>query len=168
MADGRRTTMPAKMISEMPLPMPFSEICSPSHMISAVPAVRVTMVSSRKPQPGSGEYDALTKIGRMQAESFGRFLAMLDGVVEADGKTMLDNSIVLWTSEHKAKDGGHDRRDVPFLIAGSAGGAFKTGRLLRFDGRAHNDLYVAIAQALGYTDINTFGDPEVCKGALPL
>ena len=46
--------MPAKMISEMPLPMPFSEICSPIHMINAVPAVSVTIVSSRKPQPGFG------------------------------------------------------------------------------------------------------------------
>jgi hypothetical protein len=46
--------MPAKMISEMPLPIPFSEICSPSHMMSAVPAVSVITVSSRKPQPGFG------------------------------------------------------------------------------------------------------------------
>jgi hypothetical protein len=37
-----------------PLPIPFSEICSPSHMINAVPVVRVSMVRSRKPQPGSG------------------------------------------------------------------------------------------------------------------
>ena len=56
MAEGRRTTMPAKMISEMPLPMPFSEICSPSHMISAVPVVSVIMVRSRKPQPGSARW----------------------------------------------------------------------------------------------------------------
>ena len=54
MAEGRRTTMPAKMMSEIPLPMPFSEICSPIHMISAVPAVRVSIVSRRNPQPGSG------------------------------------------------------------------------------------------------------------------
>ena len=46
--------MPAKMISEMPLPMPRSVICSPSHMMNAVPAVRVIIVSSRKPQPGLG------------------------------------------------------------------------------------------------------------------
>ena len=57
MAEGRRTTMPAKMISEIPLPMPFSEICSPSHMISAVPAVSVIIVRSRKPQPGVGTID---------------------------------------------------------------------------------------------------------------
>ena len=41
-------------MSEMPLPMPFSEICSPSHMMRAVPVVSVSMVISRKGQPGSG------------------------------------------------------------------------------------------------------------------
>ena len=48
----RPTTMPAKMISEMPLPMPRSDICSPSHMMNMVPVVRVSTVSRRKPQPG--------------------------------------------------------------------------------------------------------------------
>ena len=32
--------MPVKMISDMPLPMPRSVICSPSHMMNAVPVVR--------------------------------------------------------------------------------------------------------------------------------
>jgi len=32
------------MINEMPLPIPRSEICSPSHMMKAVPVVRVIMV----------------------------------------------------------------------------------------------------------------------------
>ncbi len=49
--------MPAKMISEIPLPMPRSEICSPSHMMSAVPAVRVIITSRRNPQPGWGTMD---------------------------------------------------------------------------------------------------------------
>ncbi len=51
MAPGRPTTMPAKMINEIPLPMPRSVICSPSHMTKAVPVVRVSTVSRRKPQP---------------------------------------------------------------------------------------------------------------------
>ncbi len=46
--------MPAKMISEMPLPMPRSLICSPSHMMKAQPVVRVRMVSRRNAQPGLG------------------------------------------------------------------------------------------------------------------
>ncbi len=46
------TTMPAKMISDMPFPMPRSVICSPSHMMNIVPVVSVRTVISVKPQPG--------------------------------------------------------------------------------------------------------------------
>ncbi len=35
--------MPIKMMSEAPLPMPFSVMSSPIHMTSVVPAVRMTM-----------------------------------------------------------------------------------------------------------------------------
>ncbi len=45
--------MPAKMMSEMPLPMPRSVICSPSHMRNAVPVVRESTVIRRNVQPGS-------------------------------------------------------------------------------------------------------------------
>ena len=34
-------TIPVKINSDMPLPMPRSVICSPSHMMKAVPAVSV-------------------------------------------------------------------------------------------------------------------------------
>ena len=43
--------MPAKMMSDMPLPMPRSVICSPSHMTNAVPVDSVRIVISRNPQP---------------------------------------------------------------------------------------------------------------------
>ena len=34
--------MPAKMMREMPVPMPRSVICSPSHITNAVPVVNVS------------------------------------------------------------------------------------------------------------------------------
>ena len=52
MAAGIRATIPANIIIEMPLPMPRSVICSPSHMRKAVPLVRVIMVMILKDQPG--------------------------------------------------------------------------------------------------------------------
>ena len=52
MAFGILATMPAKMMSDMPFPMPCSVICSPSHMRNDVPAQSVIMLMSRKPQPG--------------------------------------------------------------------------------------------------------------------
>ncbi len=54
MAAGSPTTIPAKMIREMPLPTPRSVICSPSHMTKAVPVVSVRTVRSRNPHPGDG------------------------------------------------------------------------------------------------------------------
>ena len=45
--------MPAKMISEMPLPMPRAVICSPSHIRNMVPPVSVMTVVEAEEQPGS-------------------------------------------------------------------------------------------------------------------
>ena len=45
--------MPAKMISDIPLPTPRSVICSPSHMMKAVPVVSVSTVMKRKAHPGA-------------------------------------------------------------------------------------------------------------------
>ena len=49
---GKRATMPAKMISEMPLPTPRLVICSPIHISSMVPPVSVITAPMRKNKPG--------------------------------------------------------------------------------------------------------------------
>ena len=53
MALGMPATMPAKMISEMPLPMPRAVICSPSHIRNMVPPTSVITAEVRKKRPGS-------------------------------------------------------------------------------------------------------------------
>ncbi len=45
MPRGKPTTMPVKISRLMPLPIPRSVICSPSHMMKAVPVVSVSTVS---------------------------------------------------------------------------------------------------------------------------
>jgi len=40
------------MMSDMPLPTPRSEICSPSHMMKAEPGGSESTVSRTKPMPG--------------------------------------------------------------------------------------------------------------------
>ena len=52
-AFGRLATMPAKMISEMPLPTPRAVICSPSHIRNMVPPTSEMTVLTRKKKPGS-------------------------------------------------------------------------------------------------------------------
>ena len=50
---GICATMPVKMISQMPLPMPRAVICSPSHIRNIVPPTSVMITPMRKNQPGS-------------------------------------------------------------------------------------------------------------------
>ena len=51
-ADGNCATIPDKMMSEMPLPMPRDVICSPSHIRNMVPPASVMVVDIRKKMPG--------------------------------------------------------------------------------------------------------------------
>ena len=53
---GMRATMRAKIISEMPLPMPRWVISSPSHITSMVPAVSVITIRKIEPKVKFGEH----------------------------------------------------------------------------------------------------------------
>jgi hypothetical protein len=97
------------------------------------------------------------------AEQLAYLLGRLDMIPEGDG-TMLDNTLVVWTSEI-ARGNTHSHKDMPFLLAGSAGGAIDTGRHISYEtNRSHNDLLVAILNAFGGED-TTFGDERFCSGA---
>ena len=55
---GMRAAMPAKIISDMPLPMPRSVTSSPIHITSAAPAVSTSTMTTRvkmfRPRSGPG------------------------------------------------------------------------------------------------------------------
>ena len=86
---------------------------------------------------------------------FAYLLEQLQARPEGEG-SMLDQSIVVLCSE--VCDGNTHRHDnMPFVIAGGAGGAFSTGRLLHLGERRHGDLFVSIARAMGQ-NISSYGD----------
>ena len=51
------------------------------------------------------------------------------------------------------------------MLAGSAGGALRTGRYLSYEGQGlpHNNLLVSILNAMGVPDAK-FGKPDWCTG----
>jgi hypothetical protein len=97
------------------------------------------------------------------AEQFAYLVRALKGVQEGSG-TMLDNTLVVWTSEH-GFGAPHSYTHFPFTLAGRCGGYFRTGRLVSAPDRTNNDLCVNIATAMG-VPITTFGDPTFCTGAI--
>jgi hypothetical protein len=120
----------------------------------------------------SKDADAVGIIKKFHTEyskQFAKLLGYLSSVKEADGKTMLDHTIVLWCGE--IAEGNHDLHKLPWLIAGSGGGSVRPGRFLQVprspSARGHNDLFVSLANAMG-SNITTFGNPSVCKGPIAL
>jgi hypothetical protein len=109
------------------------------------------------------------------ANIFAKLVGALKAIPEADGKTVLDHTVVLWAGE--LAEGGHGCTNLRWMLAGGAGGYFKTGRYLSFGDYnrcqycgdkampGSGDLFVSIANAMG-VQTNTFGDPGACKGPI--
>lgn len=119
----------------------------------------------------------LKAIGRWQMEQFAKFLTRVDGMMEANGKSVLDNMCVYFSSE--ISDGNaHKKYDMPVFLAGDLGGKMKTGgnhflytpitfprpNLGPAGGPHTGKVLIAIANAFG-VPITTFGD-GAAKGPL--
>lgn len=104
---------------------------------------------------------ALELIYHFYAENLAYLLSKLDAVQESNG-TLLDNSLVLAVSEIQMPE-THGQNDMPFVLAGKAGGALETGRFLSLPSQPHNNLLVSILNLFGLPD-TTFGHPDYCTG----
>ena len=107
--------------------------------------------------------DRLTKINRWTTEQFAYLIESLEAIKEADGSSLLDNTIVIWGNS-LGKGNNHTFKDIPFVMAGSCQGFFKTGWHQKYGSRPHNDLLVSVCQAMGMEE-NTFGHANHCTGA---
>ena len=115
----------------------------------------------------------MTNYNKKYAEHFAYLLDQLDSIPEGGG-TVLDNTAVVWVSE--LATGTHWLRQCANVIAGGAGGYFRTGRYVHYPenvvtpfswgqpyniGPAQSHLYVSLMHAMGMTGQSHFGLPEV-------
>ena len=71
--------------------------------------------------------------------------------IDEGGSTLLDNTLLLYTSY--MADGGHGRDDYPVLLAGKAGGTLRPGRHIAYrDKTPTSNLYVEILNRMGVDD----------------
>ncbi len=84
---------------------------------------------------------------------------------------ILDQCVAVWTNDLGAGV-SHTYRNIPWVIAGSAGGALQTGQYVDLGGeRPHNHLLTTIAHACGVrnedgSELQHFGDASVVNGRL--
>lgn len=109
----------------------------------------------------SARPDDEAAIHRWYNEQTAAFLQTLRDTPDVDGRSLLDNTLVVMWSEMRL--GIHTFDNVPLVLFG---GGIDGGRLVRAGGYSTNDLWLAIANRFGLP-LTTFGDPERCTGALP-
>jgi hypothetical protein len=107
--------------------------------------------------------EKIAKINRFHMTQFARFLERLKSVREGEG-TLLDNCMIVYGSGI-ADGNAHSHHDLPVLLAGRGGGAFKTGQHLRYaKDTPMSNLYLAMLERMGVKE-QRFGDStEVLKG----
>lgn len=102
---------------------------------------------------------------RWFAEQFGYLLDRLAATPDPVGEgSLLDTTLVLWCKE-MGDSRLHVCTDVPFVLAGKAGGRLSTGRYLRFDGESHTKLLLSVCHAMGLEN-QSFGNPSYGAGEL--
>lgn len=119
---------------------------------------------SHESDSNTSAVENLVQINRWYAEKFAMILDKMKAIPEGEG-TMLDNTVVVWVNE-LGKGNSHTRNDVPYVLGGSCGGYFNTGRYLQYDQDPHNNFLVSLCNAMG-VETNTFGNPDYCTGPLP-
>jgi hypothetical protein len=118
---------------------------------------------SHDPDSNTATWELVTKIDTWYAEQFAYLLGRLKSIQEGD-RTLLDNCLVVWCNE-LSRGNSHSHDNQPFVLAGRAGGALRTGRFLKYSRIPHNNLLVSLLNAMG-VPATTFGNPANCTGAL--
>jgi len=107
-----------------------------------------------------GNADLLEKVGRIDhyyMQHFARFLGRLDQMKDPDGKSVLDNSMIVYGCGNS--DGNkHTHTNLPVVLAGGGGGTLQTGRFTRYDDVPMTNLYLSMARRMGVTGVPRIGD----------
>jgi hypothetical protein len=115
---------------------------------------------------GNPDSDTAKNFVLLQNFYSGRLAYLIDELrkrPDGDG-TLLDNTLIVLFSE-LGDSNIHDHNNMPFILAGRAGGALSTGRYLDFPKDAHSKLLVSIANAMD-VKVDSFGYTGMGKGGL--
>jgi hypothetical protein len=98
----------------------------------------------------------LKKIGKWEMDRLAHLLTKLKSLPDSNGRTVLDNTLIFYSSDVSDGD-AHNHDDMPVLLAGGAAD-FAMNRYLEYPDEPHfSELFISIANAFGSTIAN-FGE----------
>ena len=85
------------------------------------------------------------------------FLTKMDETKDTDGQSLLHNSMIVYGSGN-ADGNRHTHSNLPILMAGAGGGAFKPGRHVKAGNVPITNLYLSMADRMGAKGLSKHGD----------
>lgn len=112
-------------------------------------------------------------VDRHFARTFNHLLNRLSEFTTPEGAPLIDAGLALWYNDN-GNGPGHSSRNIPTIIAGSAGGYLRQGEFVQLDhgnDANHNRLLNTLGTAVGLTNesggpLDNFGDPSLQGGLL--
>lgn len=99
----------------------------------------------------------VAQIDRFYADRLAEFLVMLDSKQDADGHSILHNSMIVYGCGNS--DGNrHTHANLPVVLAGNGGGTFNTGRHVATKATPMCNLYLNMLDRMGVPALDRFGD----------
>lgn len=109
--------------------------------------------------------DKLRVIDRWNFDQFAYLVGKLKEVEEADG-TLLDNSLA-WYATDVSDGGPHSTNDMPFIVAGRAGGDLQTGYYTQLEGNTnHQQLLLSFIHKMGLPEVPSWGKDGASDGGV--
>jgi len=99
----------------------------------------------------------VAQIDRWYVQQFSRFLQKLGQTRDADGQSLLHNSMIVYGGGN-ADGNRHSHTNLPILLAGTGGGRLTPGRFTQFDSLPATNLFLGLANRLGLAGLERFGD----------
>jgi hypothetical protein len=101
--------------------------------------------------------DKVAEIDLFYLRQFARFLEKMEQTKDADGQSLLRNSMIVYGSGN-ADANRHTHVNLPVLLAGGGGGALEPGRFVKHGGAPMSNLFLGMLDRMGVDGVARHGD----------
>ena len=99
----------------------------------------------------------VAELDRWYVTQFARFLTRLEQTRDVDGRSLLENSMIVYGGGN-ADANRHTHSNLPLLLAGGGGGSLRPGRFVQHGSKPTTNLFLSLADRMGVTGLERFGD----------
>ncbi len=101
--------------------------------------------------------DKVADIDLWYMKQFAKFIEKMEHTKDVDGKSLLDNSMIVYGSGHSDAN-RHTHVNLPVILAGGGGGTLTPGRFAKAGDNPMSNMLLSMADRMGAKGVERLGD----------